>query len=103
MSVVVYVLDTSYLIELFECGRDSNPEARSRIRKRLQNANTAGGRFFVPLPCLFELGDHIADVRHEESRAKIAKSLLVTVKTSLEWKNHGSSLQQAHPSIYSRS
>jgi hypothetical protein len=35
------------------------------------------------LPCLFELGDHIADVSHDELRSKLANNLLDTVRTSL--------------------
>jgi hypothetical protein len=83
MSVAVYVLDTSYLVELFGCGRDSNQAASAKLRGLFKDANTRGGRFFVPLPCLFELGDHIADVRHEELRAKLAASLAETVSGSL--------------------
>ena len=56
MSTTIYVLDTSYLIELAGCGRDSNPTARKRILRMFKTANAGGGRFFVPLPCLFELG-----------------------------------------------
>jgi hypothetical protein len=84
MSVIIYVIDTSYLLELFACGRDSNQQASDEVRRRFKNANAAGGRFFVPLPCLFELGDHIADVRHDERRKELADKLVSTVKTCLE-------------------
>jgi hypothetical protein len=83
MSVDVYVVDTSYLVELFGCGRFSNKMASEKVRELFKTANRAGGRFFVPLPCLFELGDHIADVNHEELRLKLANNLLDTVRTSL--------------------
>lgn len=83
MSLVIYVIDTSYLVELFECGRSSNKAACKLVHTRFIAANRAGGRFFVPLPCLFELGDHIADVGHDELRERLAYKLLLTVRESL--------------------
>lgn len=83
MSATLYVIDTSYLIELFACGRDSNPKASTEVRRRFKQANAGGGRFYVPLPCLFELGDHIADVGHDEVRKKLVESLVLTVRSSL--------------------
>ena len=83
MSATLYVIDTSYLIELFSCGRDSNPTASAEVRRRFKQANAGGGRFFVPLPCLFELGDHIADVGHDEVRKKLVDHLVSTVLSSL--------------------
>jgi hypothetical protein len=86
MSAIIYVIDTSYLLELFVCGRDSNKQVSDQVRKRFKEANTAGGRFFVPLPCLFELGDHIADVGHDGLRKDLVDKLVSTVKSSLESK-----------------
>ena len=83
MNIAVYVIDTSYLIELFGCGRDSNAVASQTVRERFKSANKNGGRFFVPLPCLFELGNHIADVGHDGQRAQLAKNLVETVRDSL--------------------
>jgi predicted nucleic acid-binding protein len=83
MSLNIYVVDTSYLIELAGCGRDSNPEAHKRVRELFKTVGKGGGRFFVPLPCLFELGDHIADIRHNEKRSQLAAWLQKTVETSL--------------------
>ena len=84
MSVLFYVFDTSYLIELANCGRDSDPKAHKRVRKMFAKAEAAKARFVVPLPCLFELGDHIADVDHEKRRHELADWLLKTVTASLE-------------------
>jgi hypothetical protein len=84
MSIAVYVIDTSYLVELFGCGRSSNQAAARIVRERFTAANRAGGRFFVPLPCLFELGDHIADVGHGTLRRQLAEKLLGTVQNSLQ-------------------
>ena len=87
MSVTLYVIDTSYLIEVFACGRDSNLTASAEVLRRFRQANANGGRFFVPLPCLFELGDHIADVGHDELRKALVEKLVSTVKSSLESNN----------------
>jgi len=83
MSAVLYVIDTSYLVELFGCGRISNKVVSDAVRVRFKEANNAGGRFFVPLPCLFELGDHIADVRHDGLRKTLADQLVATVNSCL--------------------
>jgi hypothetical protein len=80
--MTIYVFDTSYLVEFSDC--DAIPEVRDRIRAMFQGAVDAGARFVVPLPCLFELGDHIADVKHEAKRNELAKWLLNTVESSLE-------------------
>jgi hypothetical protein len=84
MSIAVYVIDTSYLVELFGCGRFSNKTASGLVRKRFAAAINAGGRFFVPLPCLFELGNHIADVPNGALRQQLADYLLNTVRESLK-------------------
>jgi len=84
VSLLIYVLDTSYLIEIANCGRDSSPVASAEVRKRFAKAAADGGRFFVPMPCLFELGDHISDVKHAGQREKLVKWLLDTVNESLE-------------------
>jgi len=86
--MTIYVFDTSYLIEFSNCGRDANPKACIRIRKMVGEAARAGARFFVPLPCLFELGDHIADVRHTQRRDELAGWLLNTVESSLNNEGH---------------
>lgn len=83
MSRSIYVLDTSYLIEIFGCGRDSNKLASIEVRKKLKGSTDRGGLFFVPLPCLFELGNHIADVKHDSEREKLVDLFISTVKQSL--------------------
>jgi predicted nucleic acid-binding protein len=83
MSIAVYVIDTSYLVELFHCEGFCDETASRMVHKRFEAATRKGGRFYVPLPCLFELGDHIADVKREDSRRKLANKLLETVRISL--------------------
>jgi predicted nucleic acid-binding protein len=87
MSTRIFVVDTSYLIELIGCGRDANPRASKEIKARFTKAARARSRFFMPLPVLFELGDHIADVRHEKKRLELTQWLVKSVKASLEKQN----------------
>jgi hypothetical protein len=83
MSTTIYLIDTSYLIELFACGRKSDFKASKLVRERFRLANKSGGRFFVPLPCLFELGNHIADVKDDKLRSQLVAILFETVQNSL--------------------
>ena len=87
MKPTFYVIDTSYLLEIAACGRDSQPHSSKAVRARLKVARASGGRFYVPLPCLFELGDHIADVVHGGRRAELAKWLIDTVDHCLRDQN----------------
>lgn len=79
MSTRIIILDTSYLIELVGCGRDSNPAASKTVKSMFKSANRKRARFFVPLPVLFELGDHIADVAHHQRRSELTSWLVGTV------------------------
>jgi hypothetical protein len=97
VSVVIYVCDTSYLIELVNCGRDADAKASPRVRELFAEAARAGARFVVPLPCLFELGDHIADVGHAARRQELADLLTNTVATSLETERPWIITPTAHP------
>jgi hypothetical protein len=83
MKPKFYVIDTSYLLEVAACGRDSQPHTSKAVRERLQATRAAGGRFYVPLPCLFELGDHIADVVNGTRRKELAEWLVSTVEQCL--------------------
>ena len=99
MSATRYVIAPSYLIEWFACGRDSNPKASAEVRRRCNQANAGGGRFFVPLPCLFELGDHIADVGHDAVRKKLVERLVSTVRSSLASCRPWTITPPAHPKL----
>ncbi len=77
MIPAVFVIDTSYLLELFKVPDYSqHPE---EIKKLFEMAIQNQSRFYVPLPCVFELGNHIADVRDGTSRFKLGKKLYNTI------------------------
>ena len=84
MSIAVYVIDTSYLLELFKVPNYSNTSSITEITDRFKNAIINKSRFFVPLPCIFELGNHIADVRKGSIRKKLADSFYKTIKSCVE-------------------
>ena len=62
MMKCIYVVDTNYLLELFSVPKSSSETAIIEVKKRFKNAAENGALFMVPLPCIFELGNHIADV-----------------------------------------
>lgn len=82
-DIRLYVLDTSYLLEFFEVNADSTPDGVQEIKKRFSDCVNNNHRMFVPLPVLFELANHIADVKNGESRNKLANKLKVAISSSL--------------------
>ena len=79
----IYVVDTSYLLEFANCDGFCVPAAVKEVRRRFKKESDRGARFFVPLPCIFELGNHIAAVKHNARRAVLARWLVETVSTAL--------------------
>lgn len=83
MTRVLVVVDTSYLLELFEVPHrykySSSPESVAAVQKKFHQALTAGTQLFAPLPVLFELGNHIADVKNGAHRRRLALQLQETV------------------------
>ncbi len=78
----VFVLDTSYLCELYRVPGFHRAELPAQIEERIQIR--AGDRFYVPLGCLYELCDHIGDVADGGRRHEIAGQVVSDVETSLE-------------------
>lgn len=80
----IYVVDTSYLLELFKVPSFYDQNSRSEIVARFERAAQEGFMLFVPLPCIFELADHINDVDDGSVRKRLAQNLHQTIKKSLE-------------------
>jgi hypothetical protein len=79
-SVVrLIVVDTSYLLELFQVPDCSSERAYGPIYQRFENARHITDQLQVPLPVLFELGNHVADVKNGESRKRLATELVDAV------------------------
>lgn len=79
----IYVVDTSYLLELFAVPSFSDANSRSKITNRFTQAVKEEAMLFVPLPCIFELADHINDVPDGSERRKLAQQLHRTIEQSL--------------------
>ncbi|OUD15450.1 PIN domain-containing protein [Thioflexithrix psekupsensis] len=80
----IYVIDTSYLLELFKVDGSFNEKDAEEIHQRFKKAIEAPYRFIVPLPCLYELGNHVADVRSFERKKELALKIAETIKKSIE-------------------
>jgi hypothetical protein len=81
---LIYVVDTSYLLELFAVPTFYDTDSRNEIMARFAQAAQKGAMLFVPLPCIFELADHINDVKDGSVRKTLAQKLYETIKRSLE-------------------
>ncbi|MBN1293558.1 MAG: hypothetical protein JXB48_17090 [Candidatus Latescibacteria bacterium] len=84
MSTAVFVVDTSYLLELFNVPSHSSNNAVVEIRKRFEKAINNQSRLFVPLPCIYELARHIAQVENGDVRKEIAGHVYEIVKSSVK-------------------
>jgi hypothetical protein len=79
-SVVrLIVVDTSYLLELFQVPDCSSERAYDPIYQRFENARHITDQLQVPLPVLFELGNHVADVTNGQERRRLAAMLVEAV------------------------
>ena len=77
----VFVLDTSYLAELYSVPGFSEADFSRALRKKM--ARELGARFHVPVGCLYKLCDHIADVRDGDRRHQLARKVATDVTTSM--------------------
>ncbi|HZF52620.1 MAG TPA: hypothetical protein VE093_28390 [Polyangiaceae bacterium] len=83
MITPVLVIDTSYLLELFQVPDCFSPKRSHAIKARLAKEIKIGARLFVPLPVVFELANHIAHVRSGAERKRLAGLLLSSVEGSI--------------------
>lgn len=80
LTISVYVIDTSYLDELYAVPGKSSKTHVEQVRGRFASAVGSRGRFYVPVPCIFELGNHIGAARSR----KLSRKLLQDVQDSLQ-------------------
>lgn len=81
--VRLIVVDTSYLLELFQVPDCSSVQAYERVVQRFSSARQITDQLHVPLPVLFELGNHVADVKNGQERRRLSSMLVDTVDTWL--------------------
>ena len=77
----IFVLDTSYLLELYSVPGFSDRTFSTRLRERM--AGLAGARFHVPAGCLYKFCDHIADVTDGSRRHYLAHRIATDVESSI--------------------
>ena len=82
-AIPVYVIDTSYLCELFAVPHYSTKKDIVEVKRRFKEAIKAGRRLYVSLPAIFELAGHIADVPDGRLRRKLSEELRDTVVSSI--------------------
>ena len=81
MSTCIIVMDTSYLLELFAVPGFCSKASVAEVKKRFERAVQEKASIYVPLPCLFELANHVADVKDGGRRKILADSLVSTVES----------------------
>jgi hypothetical protein len=84
IATPLYVVDTSYLTELFGVPGFSNEQGMREVRRRFKDATKGGCLIFVPIPCLLELANHVSDVRDGSRRQELANQLLSSVAHSIK-------------------
>ena len=80
----VYVIDTSYLLELYAVPGHSTQEAVDEIRSRFTDAVRQGARLYVTVPSIYELANHIAHISDGNVRFSLAKRIRKDVLSSLD-------------------
>ena len=78
----IAILDTSWLLELYEVPGDSKRERRGTVVKQAEWAIQVG--MLVTVPVLFEVADHIVRVRNGDQRRKLIKKYRNHVVRSLK-------------------
>jgi hypothetical protein len=80
----IYVVDTSYLLELLSVPRSYTERAKQEVKRRFKEATEQGALFFVALPCVFEVGNHIVDVDDGNKRFELANRFAETIAQCIE-------------------
>lgn len=80
----VYVIDTSYLLELYAVPGHSTQEAVDEIRRRFKDAVKQNARLYVTVPSIYELANHIADVSNGNARWSLAEGLQDAILSSID-------------------
>ncbi len=68
----IIILDTSYMLELFGVPLDSQPCRTEEARRIFQEAIERAYDIFCPLSVLYELANHIVDIKNHNLQREIA-------------------------------
>jgi hypothetical protein len=83
LMITYIVVDTSYLVELFEVPGYFNESDATKIKAKFKNAIKQGNRLYLPIPVLFELANHIAHVVDGTKRRELVTRFSETVKQGI--------------------
>lgn len=83
IMIPLYVVDTGYLLELYRVDGCFDEQASDIVNTKFVEANERNGRFYVPVPVLFELANHIADVKNPQHRRTLSERLNKTISSCL--------------------
>lgn len=78
----IYVIDTSYLLEIYRVPGHSSQSFHKAVKVRLRKAVEAEARLYAPFPVIFELANHIAHVTDGTRRIALAKKLSEDIRSS---------------------
>lgn len=81
-TIRIYVVDTSYLLELYRVDGCSQEEGHLSVLQKFRE-NIETGQFFVPISVLFELANHIADIHDSQRRRSLADKLRTNIESSV--------------------
>jgi len=79
-----FVVDTSYLLELYKVPGSFDPERSSAVKKRFETSSRTGCLLFIPLPVIFEVANSIGHIRDNGIRADLANRFVDAVMASFE-------------------
>lgn len=83
VTVRLVVVDTSYLLELFRVPNNSDAASFQPVFQRFEQADGVSTQLYVSLSVLFELGNHIADVKDGGIRYRLVRELVEAVQVWL--------------------
>ena len=79
-----YVIDTSYLLELYAVPGKSTKESIAEIRKRILSAAESRSPLYVTVPSIYELAKHISRIQNGNVRRRKAIHMRDAVLSSLD-------------------
>jgi hypothetical protein len=83
VTYAVRVVDTSYLLELYRVPGCFAPQAAEAIASKWLDAMSRKDRFYVPVPVLHEVGNHIAQCADGNDRRRFGEKLRDDIENSL--------------------
>ena len=83
LMIIYIVVDTGYLLELFEVPKHCKEENTIAIKAKFKTANEQKHRLYIPVPVLFELANHIAHVDDGNVRRQLVTKFSETVKQGI--------------------